>query len=185
MGFAVGKSFVLEKCSIIERLAAFFADETVGMPLHIEGGDVVLSDGVAATPTLGCELLEVAVLAVGTVILLMEAIIPKLFSTVCTKKVLWVPSLVQSRNTLVQDRTLAVTTPGGEQMMVILLTVRFSIPFEEVPSAQLLVTMGAIEMLRVPGSTKSCDNLSNYRFVTGCANSFLGCFNALFVHIFL
>lgn len=144
---------MLEKCAIIEWLGALFADEAVWMPLHVEGGDVVLSDGVAATSALGGELLEVAVLAVGAIILLMETIISKLFSTVCTKKVLRVPSLVQSRNTLVQDRTLAVAAPGGEQMMVILFTVRFSIPFKEVPGAELLVAVAAVEMLRVPRST--------------------------------
>ena len=55
---------------------------------------------------------EVAGLAVGGVVLLVEPVVPKLLATGGVTEALGVEGLAESRDTLVQDWLLAVTTPG-------------------------------------------------------------------------
>jgi len=96
VGLAVRKSLVLKEGPVIERLRALLAHEAVGVPLRVEGRDVVLCDGVAAASTLGGEVLEVAVLAVSFLVLLVETGITELIAAVGTKKMFGVPGSAQS-----------------------------------------------------------------------------------------
>ena len=109
--FAVRESLVLKKVAVVERHLTLLAHEAVGMPLQVERGDVVLGDRGVAAPALGRELLEVAGLAEGGVVLLVEAVVAKLVSALGAEEVFWVEGLVKGRDALVQDRALAVTAP--------------------------------------------------------------------------
>lgn len=79
---AVGEALVLEEVTVVEGKLALLADKTVGMPLEVEGGDVVFCDRSVAAPTLGSKLLKVTSFTVGSVVLLVEAIVTKRMSTV-------------------------------------------------------------------------------------------------------
>ena len=114
--FTVRESLMLEKVAVMERHLALLADKAVGMPLQVERGDVVLGDRGVAAPALGRKLLEVAGLAERGVVLLVEPVVAKLVAALRAEEVLWVEGLVESRDALVQDWALAVSTPGdGEE----------------------------------------------------------------------
>ena len=114
--FAVRESLMLKKVAVVERHLALLADKAVGMPLQVEGGDVVLGDRGVAAPALGRKLLEVAGLAERGVVLLVEPVVAKLVAALRAEEVLWVEGLVERRDALVQDWALAVTAPGnGEE----------------------------------------------------------------------
>jgi len=68
-------TLMLKECPVMEGRGALLAHETTRMPLLIEGGDVVLSDGSVAAPALRGKLLEVAHLAVGRCAFLMESLL--------------------------------------------------------------------------------------------------------------
>ena len=53
-------------------------------------------------------------------------------------------------NTNVQDRSVTVVAAWREQVVVVLLTVRRSVPLKEVPGTDLLLTVGTHKVLRVP-----------------------------------
>ena len=110
--FTVRESLMLKKVAVMERHLALLADKAVGMPLQVERGDVVLGDRGVAAPALGRKLLEVAGLAERGVVLLVEPVIAKLVAALRAEEVLWVEGLVERRDALVQDRALAVSTPG-------------------------------------------------------------------------
>ena len=81
MLFTIGESLVLKKVAVVERHLALLAHEAAGVPLHVQRGDEVVSDGQIAAAALGGELVEVAGLAVGGVVLLVEPVVPKLLAT--------------------------------------------------------------------------------------------------------
>jgi len=87
----------VETCAL-HWLFTLPADEAVGVPLSVEGRDVVLHDGTSAARTLGREQLEVVVLAVGLAILLVEPVLPELVAAVRAEEVLRVPGLVEGSN---------------------------------------------------------------------------------------
>ena len=111
--FTVRESLVLKKVAVVERHLALLADEAVGMPLQVEGRDVVLDDRGVAAPALGRKLLEVASLAERGVVLLVEPVVAKLVAALRAEEVLWVEGLVERGDALVQDWALAVSTPGN------------------------------------------------------------------------
>ena len=109
--FAVGEPLVLKKVAVVERHLTLLAHEAVGMPLQVERRDVVLGDRGVATPALGGKLFEVAGFAERGVVFLVEAVVTELVTTFRAEEVLWVESLVEGRDALVQDWSLAVTAP--------------------------------------------------------------------------
>ena len=109
--FAVRESFVLKKVPVVEGHLTLLAHKAVGVPLQVERGDVVLGDRGVAAAALGGELLKVAGLAEGGVVLLVEAVVAELVAALGAEEVLRVEGLVEGRDALVQDRTLAVTAP--------------------------------------------------------------------------
>lgn len=80
----------------------------------------------------------------------METIFTELFTALGAEEVLHVPGLLQSRDTFIQDGSIAVSASGTEEVVVVDLTVRLALSFEEVPGAQLLRAVVAGEVLRVP-----------------------------------
>lgn len=85
--------------------------------------------------------------------------------------------------TYVQDRPVAVGTPGAEQIVVVGLAVRLSIPLEEVPRAQLLGAVRAGKVLRVPGLSQRGDDLSDDGLLAGVATALLAGINPLAAHV--
>jgi len=77
MSLAIWIALVLEKVALHKRLVALSAHEAGRMPRPVQRGDVVFSDGGVATATLGSKGRVVAVLAVGIVLSLVVAIVPK------------------------------------------------------------------------------------------------------------
>jgi len=57
-----------------------------------------------------------------------------------------------------------------------------TVPFEKVACAQLLGTMVARKVLRMPGLAQGRDHLANNRFVTGITAPFLGGVDSLTAH---
>ena len=115
--FAVRESFVLKKVPVVEGHLTLLAHKAVGMPLQVERGDVVLGDRGVAAAALGGELLEVAGLAEGGVVLLVETVVAELVAALGAEEVLRVEGLVEGRDALVQDRALAVTAPEVRMIM--------------------------------------------------------------------
>ena len=114
--FTIGEPLVLKEVAVVERHLALLAHKAVGMPLQVERGDVVLGDRGVAAPALGGELLKVASLAEGGVVLLVETVVAELLAACGAEEVLRVESLVKGGNAFVQDRALAVTTPEVRRM---------------------------------------------------------------------
>lgn len=63
--------------------------------------------------------------------------------------------------TNVEDWSVAVSTSGREQVVVVRLAVRPAIALEEIPGAQLLVAVSAGEVLGVPRATQRGDDLQH------------------------
>lgn len=151
MGLAVRHALVVEEGASVEGLAAVPADEALRVPLCVEGGDVVVHDGRVAAATLGREHVEVVVAAVRLPVLLVEAVVAERVPALGAEEVLRVPGRVQRRHAFVEDGAVAVGAARGEQVVVVDLAVRAAVALEEVLGAQLLVAVGAREVLGVPG----------------------------------
>lgn len=74
----VGEPLVFVEASPVKWLLALLADKAVRTPLHVQGRDVVVHDGLGAATALGGELAIVALLAVCSILPLMETIISQL-----------------------------------------------------------------------------------------------------------
>lgn len=153
------------------------------MPLSVEGGDVVLHDGGVAAATLGREHVEVVVPAVGLAVLLVEAVLSEGVAALGAEEVLRVPRLVQRRHTFVKDGAVAVGTAGGEEVVVVGFAVRLAVALEEVAGAQLLVAVGAGEVLGVPGLAQGRDHLADDGLVAGATAALLRGGDALLRHV--
>lgn len=104
----------------------------------------------------------------------MESILAELLATLSTEEMLHMPSFLQRGNTFlkidtcltfspeiyvcdiyrsvahIQNRSIAVSTPRREQIVIIGLTIRTTVALEEVPRSELLGAVSAGEMLRMP-----------------------------------
>lgn len=78
------------------------ADEALGMPLSVEGGNVVLHDGRVAACTLGGEHVVVVFAAVRLSVSLVEALLAESIPALCAEEVFWMPRLVQGSHTFLQ-----------------------------------------------------------------------------------
>jgi len=181
--FAVWQTFVVEKRPSMKRLSTIPADEAVGV--GAERAHVVLHDRTVAATALGREQVKVVVPTVRLALALVEALLAELLATLSAEEMLRVPRLLQGRHAFIEDGSVTVGTPGGEEVVVVGLTVRMSVPFEEVPRAQLLLTVGADKVFRVPRLAEGCDHLTHDRLVAGAAASLLGCVHSLSAHVCL
>ena len=75
----VGEPLVFVEASPVKWLLALLADKAVRAPLHVQGRDVVVHDGLGAAAALGGKLAIVALLAVRSILTLMEAVISQLY----------------------------------------------------------------------------------------------------------
>lgn len=111
VGLAIWHSFVVEERPSIEWLATIPADEALGMPLGVEGGNVVLHDGRVAASTLGGEHVVVVLAAIRLSVAFVEALLAESISALCAEEVFRMPRLVQGCHTFVQDWPVAVGAP--------------------------------------------------------------------------
>ena len=74
----VGEPLVFVEASPVKWLLALLAHKAVRAPLHVQGRDVVVHDGLGAAAALGGKLAIVALLAVCSILTLMETIISQL-----------------------------------------------------------------------------------------------------------
>lgn len=113
----------------------------------------------------------------------MEAVLAEGVAALGAEEVVRMPRLVQRRHAFIQDRAVAVGTAGREEVVVVDLAVGLPVAFEEVPRAQLLVAVGASEVLRMPRLPQRSDHLSYDGLVTSAAASLLGRGDSLFGHV--
>lgn len=93
-------------------------------------------------------------------------------ATLSAEEVLGMPGSVQRRHNFIQYGPVAVVAAWGEQVMVILLTVRLSFTLEEVPGADLLLTVCAHKVFGVPRATHGGHHLAHDRLAAGAADPF-------------
>ena len=79
MVLTVGEPLVFVEASPVKWLLALLAHKAVRAPLHVQGRDVVVHDGLGAAAALGGKLAIIALLAVCSILTLMEAIISQLY----------------------------------------------------------------------------------------------------------
>lgn len=185
MRLAVRQSFVVEERAALKLLSAVPAHETVRMPLTVKCRYVILHDSAVTPAALRSEHIEIILPAVRLAVPLVEALLAELFAALSAEEVLGVPGFLQGGHAFVEDGTVAVGASGGEEIMVIRLAVGMSFPLEEVPGAQLLITMSAGEMLRVPCLPQGGDHLSDDRLLAGAAASLLSSVHPLTAHVCL
>lgn len=79
----------------------------------------------------------------------------------------------------IQYGPVAVRAARTEQVVVVRLAVRVTVPFKEVAGAEFLLAVSADEVLRVPGLAERCDHLTHDRLVASAAAALLRCVNSL------
>lgn len=104
-------------------------------------------------------------------------------STLSAEEVFGMPGPVQRRHNFIQDGPVAVVAAWGEQVVVILLTVRLSFTLKEVPGADLLLTVCAHEVFRVPCAAHGSHHLAHNRLTAGTADSFSHRLHTQFVEV--
>lgn len=159
------------------------ANKTVSMPLRIQSRHVVLHDWPVAAAAFRGKHVKVIVPTIWFAVTFMEALLAKLFAALGTEEVLCVPGLLQGCYAFIKNGPIAIGAPWREQIVVIRLAVRMSIPLEEVPGAQLLRTMSTSEVFRMPGLAEGGDNLADDRLIAGAATTLLGGVHSLTAHV--
>lgn len=107
---AVGSSFLLEEGTTGEWSQALPTDEVVEMPLAVECGDALASDGLVTMSTTGAEELLVAPLTVRDPILLVEVAGAEGHLAVAAHEVFGMVGPVEGLNDLAEDGFAAVST---------------------------------------------------------------------------
>lgn len=179
----VGLPIVLEEAAVDEWREALPAHKTLRMPQGVEGRDVVLQDCPGTAATLGSKHVEVILPAVGLAVFLMEPFRTKKGATLGTEEVLGVPRPVKGCHHFIQDGTITVVAARGEEVVIVLFTVGLSIPLKEVPGPDLLLAVGADEVLRVPRLPHGCHDLSSDGLLAGPADPFGDRGNPQFVQV--
>lgn len=87
------------------------------------------------------------------------------------------------KKSYVEDRPIAVSAPGREEVVVVWLAVGTAIPLKEVARAQLLGAVGAGEVLWVPGTAQCSDDLPHNGLVARPAAALLRCAHPLARHV--
>lgn len=88
------------------------------------------------------------------------------------------PSVTTGR-AYIQYGPVAVRAARTEQVVVVRLAVRVTVPLKEVAGAEFLLAVGADEVLRVPGLAERRDHLTHDRLVASAAAALLRCVNSL------
>lgn len=153
------------------------------MPLGGQGRHVALHYGLAAPSALGREHVEVIVSTVRSAFALVESFLAELFAALSAEKVFGVPGLLQGCHAFVEYGSVAVSASGREQVVVVRFAVRPSFALEKIARAQLLGTVVAREVFRVPSLAQRRDHLPDDSLVARRATSFLRRVHPLSVHL--
>lgn len=113
----------------------------------------------------------------------MEAVLAKLFSALGTEEMFRVPGLVQRCHTFVQNRTIAVGTSRGKDIVVVCLAIRFAVSLKEGFCTQFSAAMVAREMLRVPGLAHRSHHLTDNWLIAGSTMTLGRSGHSLLAHI--
>lgn len=179
----VGLPVMLEEAAVDERGETFPTDKALRVPQGVQGRDVVFQDSPGTASTLGSKHIKVVFAAVGFAILLMKSFRSKESSALGTEKVFRVPCPVQSRHHFIKDGPIAVVAAWREEVVIVLLAVRLPIPLKEVPRPNLLLAVGADEVLRVPGFPHGCNYLPSNRLLAGSTDTFGNCSYTQFIQV--
>lgn len=153
------------------------------MPLRVQCRDIILHNGAIATIAFGCKHFKIIGTTIGFTIPLMETIFAKLLATLGAKEMLRMPGLIQCRHAFIQDGTITVRTTWTKQIMIVGLTVGETITFEEVACTQLLATMIASEVLRMPCLAQGGYDLTHNGLLACIAATLLHSVDTLTTHI--
>lgn len=86
----------------------YSANETVRVPLSVQGGNVVFHDWAVAATALGREHVEVVVPAVRLAVPLVEAVLSELLAALGAEEVLHVPGLLQGSHTFLKTKLVRI-----------------------------------------------------------------------------
>lgn len=178
------------------------------MPLPIQRWNVVLHDRAIAPAALWRKHVKVIVPTIRFAVPLVESLLAKLLPALGAEEVLRVPRFFQRSHAFlkerknpshvkiwktkvpnlssflyIQDGSVAVRASGTEQVVIIGLAVRVSVPLEEVPRTQLLVAVIASKVLRMPSFSKSRNHLADDRFLARVTAALLRCGYPLATHV--
>lgn len=171
MVFTQRATLVLKKAASGEGREAFPAHEAVWVPERAECRDVVIQNGsLAALAARGEQLQEVPP-AVGAALSLVETLFSKRLPAADAAEMFWVPVGAQGGNHFMSDGLVAEATSWGEALKVALRAKGSPVLLEETAASQGCGTTTAKEVLRVPGSTQSCNHLPSNRFTAGATKA--------------
>lgn len=183
MHLAVGLPVVLEEAAVDKRGETFPTDKALRVPQGVQGRDVVFQDSPGTASTLGSKHIKVVLAAIGFAILLVKSFRSKESSTLSTEEMFRVPCPVQSRHHFIKDGPVAVVAARREEVVIVLLAVGLPVPLKEVPRADLLLAVGADEVLRVPGFPHGCNYLPSNRLLAGSTDTFGNCSYTQFIQV--
>uniref|UniRef100_A0A482ZHZ0 U34-Liphistoxin-Lm1a_1 n=1 Tax=Liphistius malayanus TaxID=1203467 RepID=A0A482ZHZ0_9ARAC len=136
MKLTVRLAFVVKETSSIEWLPTVPADKASRMPLTIHCRDIVFCDWTITASTFESKHLQVIISTVWFAILFMKTIFSKLFSTLSTEEMLWMPCFVQCSYTFTKNGSITVGTFWRKYIMIIFLTIWHTITLKEVLCSQ-------------------------------------------------
>lgn len=181
--FTVRLAVVLKETSIHKRGEALPANKTLRMPKAVQCRDVIFQNGSGTATALWCKHVKVILPAISFSVLFMKPLGAKEGSTLGTKEVFRMPCSIQRRHNFIQYGPIAIVASWGEQVMIVPLTVGLPFTLEEVPGADLLLTVCAHKVFRVPCAAHGGHHLSHNWLTAGTANPFSYRLHTQFVEV--
>ena len=84
MGLTIRRAFMLKKIAIDKRLVTSGTNETFGVPLGVQGRNIVVSNRVGAPRAFGCKHAKITIFAVSLIVFFVKSVFTEIFSTVET-----------------------------------------------------------------------------------------------------
>lgn len=171
--------------SALELHVTVPADEALRVPLSTQSRNVAFSNSHSAAFALEGKHGQVILFTIWFTVLFLKSVLAELTTALRAEKMIRMPRLVQCSDAFIKDWPVAVSAARREEVVVIGLTIRLTIAFKKVLSAQFMATVSANKVLRVPCPSQCCYHLPDDGLVASGATSFGGSGNALFIHISL
>lgn len=143
MNLAVWLASELEECAPSKTLLAVLAHEMFRMPLLSDGVDAFALDGLVAPSAPSRKHAVEATLAIRAGVSLEERSTLKRLQALGADEVVHVPFLAQSCYAAVQNRLIAVSAAGTEELLVAPLAVGQVVLLVEIGSAQRVLAVSA------------------------------------------
>ena len=84
MGLTIRRAFMLKKIAIDKRLVTSGTNEAFGVPLGVQGRNVVVRDGVGAPRAFGCKHAKITIFAVRLIVFFVKSVFTEIFSAIET-----------------------------------------------------------------------------------------------------